>query len=219
MSKVRLLLSVGGNPQNYVEAVQAAGAEAIAQYLPEVTAEYDGLILCGGTDMDPKYYHQEINGSVNIDHERDTAELALLKVYVEAGKPVLGICRGHQLINVYFGGSLHQHLPETDLHRSGTKTDITHRVSAVENSILQGFYGTSFTVNSAHHQAVDQLGEGLRATAYWNEQYVEAFEHSTLSVFGVQFHPERMCVNNRRADTVDGIEIFRHFIDICQKRR
>ena len=215
MKKVRLLLSGNAKLQYYVDAVNAAGGEAIAKYLPEISTDYDGLILCGGNDFDPKYYHQEMNGSVNIDHQRDTVEFALLKAFVDAGKPILGICRGHQMINVFFGGSLHQDLPEKHLHTNGQIPDITHTITAKENSILYNLYGPSFQVNSAHHQAIDKIGDGLIATSYWRNTYVESLEHCSKQIYGVQWHPERMCVNQKRADTIDGIKLFDWFIHVC----
>ncbi len=214
---VRILLSGNTNLQYYFDAVNAAGGEAIAKYPPDISADYDGLILCGGGDVDPKYYNQEINGSVKIDAERDTVEFALLKAFVENKKPVLGICRGHQLINVYFGGSLYQDIPERNLHINRQDFYIAHDVTSKENSVVHNLYGPMFTVNSSHHQAIDRLGKDLIATAYWNNQYVEAIEHNSLPIYGMQWHPERMCVNQRRNDTVNGIEFFNWFINVCKE--
>lgn len=219
MNKVRLLLSGKRKLQYYIDAVNAAGGEATAAYLPEISTGFDGLILCGGNDIDPKHYHQQIDGSVDIDHQRDAVEFALLKAFVDAGKPVLGICRGHQLINVFFGGNLHQDLPEKQFHSSGPDLDITHSVTATENSVLSGLYGPSFQVNSYHHQAIDRLGDGLVATAHWNDRLIEAFEHCSKPIYGVQWHPERMCVSCKNEHTVDGIKIFEWFINICQKQK
>ena len=216
---VRLLLSGNTNLQYYVDAVNAAGGEAVAKYLPEINTDYDGLILCGGNDIEPNRYNQEMKGSVNIDAQRDEVEFALLKAFVEAGKPVLGICRGHQLINVYFGGSLYQDIPESHLHTNKQDFYIAHKVTAKENSIVHRLHGFSFSVNSSHHQAIDRLGKGLIATAYWNDQYVEAIEHTSLPIYGVQWHPERMCVSQRREDTVDGIGFFEWFLKVCKEKK
>ena len=131
----------------------------------------------------------------------------------------MGICRGHQLINVYFGGTLYQDLPEAVLHKKKNGDDNIHEVRAVSDSIPGRLYGKSFSTNSSHHQAVKKLGEGLRATAFWNEQYIEAVEHETLPVFGVQWHPERMCFKHERDDTVCGAGIFKYFIETCEKYR
>lgn len=216
--KPRILLSGNAKLQYYVDAVEIAGAEAFAKYLPDITTDYDGLILCGGNDINPKYYCEEVNGSVDIDDARDEVEFSLLKAYLEAGKPILGICRGFQIINVFFGGSLCQHLPETNFHRSEMNIDVIHDITTVENSILNELYGSTFSVNSFHHQAIDKLGNNLRATAMWNDKYVEAYEHESLPVFGVQWHPERMCAAHIRNDTVDGIKVFNHFVDMCKNK-
>ena len=142
----------------YIDAIEKLGAVAEATYLPRINTDFDGLILCGGVDVDPHRYGEEINGSEKIDYDRDAAEFALLKAYVEAGKPVFGICRGHQLINVFFGGSLYQDIPEAVLHKKQEKQDSVHAVRALSDSILQKLYGEHFFVNSAHHQAIKALG-------------------------------------------------------------
>lgn len=218
MHKPRILLSGNKKLQYYVDAVNGLGASAVAEYLPEINANYDGLILCGGNDIDPTYYGEEINGSVDIDYARDKVEFALLKAYLEAGKPVLGICRGYQLINVFFGGSLHQDIENAKEHSSFSDFDLIHRVHAVKGSIAEKLYGDDFVVNSFHHQAVNKLGAGLKVTMMSGDNTViEGFEHNSLPVFGVQWHPERMCFNQKRADTVDGAEIFKYFIQMCKK--
>ena len=218
MNRVKILLSGNTNLQYYIDAVNGVGAVADAKYLPDIGTNYDGLILCGGNDIHPKYYSEQIDGAVNIDNDRDTLEFALLKAYIDAGKPVLGICRGYQLINIFFGGSLYQNLPESHLHTNGTDFYCTHTVTADEDSILGKLYGTAFSVNSAHHQAVKVLGSGLHATARWADKYIEAYEHVSLPIFGVQWHPERMCFSQKRTDTVDGTKIFEYFIKMCEKR-
>ena len=218
MSKLRILLSCGDEPQLYEEAVIALGAEPTAKYLPEIDDGYDGLILCGGVDVDPARYGEELDGSVDVDVKRDEVEYALIKAYLDAGKPILGICRGHQILNVYFGGSLHQDIPEVAEHRQKGEDKI-HGVTASPDSILGRLYGESFNVNSVHHQALKALGEGFRATADWQGQYVEAIEHVTLPIFSVQWHPERICFRNKREGVSDGAEIIKYFIDLCKEYR
>lgn len=217
MEKLRFLLSAKGKQQYYADAIAGVGAVAITEYPPKIDTGYDGLILCGGGDIDPKFYGEPVDGSKYIDEERDSLEFALLKAYVEAGKPVFGICRGFQVINVYFGGSMHQDIPESALHSAKEPPDASHSVTAAADSILGKLYGTSFRVNSSHHQAVKEIGKGLRPTAWWNDQYVEALEHESLPVFGVQWHPERMCFTKKREDTVDGVELFKYFVEFCKK--
>lgn len=218
MKPVRILLSGKNNLQYYVDAVNGLGAEATAKYLPEIDDTYDGLILCGGNDINPQHYHEEIDGSVNIDYARDETEFALLQAYINARKPVLGICRGFQLINIFFGGSLYQDLPDASFHTNKTDFYITHEVSSTNDNILAQLYGTVFTVNSCHHQAIKELGNDLCATAFWRGKYIEAFEHLSLPILAVQWHPERMCFSQARADAVDGSPLFMHFIQMCKKR-
>ena len=210
--KIKILVSTPktGDPQAYINAINKAGADAEAKYLPEADTDYDGLLLCGGSDVDPEYYGEKIDGAVGIDADRDAAEFAVIKAFAEAGKPILGICRGHQFLNVFFGGSLYQHLPESDMHRSTNGEKITHEVTADADTIVSELYGTVFTTNSTHHQAVKRIGTGLRATARWENKYVEACEHTTLPIFSVQWHPERM---------ENGAKIFEHFIKLCMENK
>lgn len=216
--KPKILLSGNQKLQNYIDAVNGTGGLAVAKYLPEINTDYDGLILCGGNDIDPMYYDEEIDGAVDIDYARDEAEFALLKEFIEIGKPVMGICRGCQLINVFFGGSLYQDINNAAEHSSFSDFDLIHRVIAVKGSTAEKIYGTDFVVNSFHHQAIKKLGKELKATMMSvDNTVIEGFEHDSLPVFGVQWHPERMCFSKRRADTVDGVAIFEHFVGMCEK--
>ena len=210
-------MSASKNFEVYCDAVNGCGGIATAKYLPEIDTSYDGLILCGGNDSDPKYYGEEINGAVNIDYNRDAVELALADSFIKAGKAVMGICRGHQLLNIYFGGTLYQDLENAKEHSSFADYDLIHTVTAQKGSVAERLYGDSFTVNSYHHQGIKKLGENLIPTIFSGD-IIEGFEHSTLKVFGVQWHPERMCCSNKRYDTVDGAEIFKYFIELCKNK-
>lgn len=214
----KILLSGASEHQNYVDAVRLLGAEVNAGYLPEVAPDCDGLILCGGSDIHPGRYGEEIDGSVDIDLARDEVEFALLEAYIKAGKPILGICRGHQLINVFFGGSLWQDIPEAALHTRKNGRDAAHTVNAIPDSVVGRLYGERFAVNSSHHQALKAVGKGLRVTARWEDSRIEAIEHETLPIIGVQWHPERMCFRHKREDTVCGEALLRYFIDLCRTR-
>ena len=219
MKKVKLLLSGRQRIEYYIDAVERLGAEVVAKYLPEIDTQYDGLILCGGSDVDPKYFNEPINGSVNIDNERDENEFALLKAYIDAKKPIFGICRGFQLINIYFGGTLYQDIEEADQHKRIDQKDSVHSITADENSIIGRLYGKNVSINSAHHQAIKDLGKGLKATAYWQDKYAEAFEHTELPIIGVQWHPERTCFSMARNDTCDGSKLIEYFIKMCEDKK
>jgi putative glutamine amidotransferase len=216
MKELKVLLSSGKTtPASYISALERLGAEGVHEWPPKYSEEYDGLLLCGGSDVDPKHYGEDINGSVGIDAERDAAEFELMNAFIAAGKPIMGICRGHQFINVYFGGSLYQNIEEAELHKGGK----AHLVTSEPDSVVRSLYGESFSVNSTHHQATKELGKGLRVAATWNGKYVEATEHTSLPIITVQWHPERMCFDYSREDTVDGALIIKHFVEMCKKNK
>ncbi|MBD5132899.1 MAG: gamma-glutamyl-gamma-aminobutyrate hydrolase family protein [Clostridiales bacterium] len=217
--KPRILISTGGgDAANYLAAIEAAGGMGEARYLPAPDLGYDGLLLTGGDDIDPALFGQENHGSVGIDQARDRAELALLDAFLGANKPVLAICRGHQVVNVWLGGDLIQDLgPELDpFHRQDEPGDRVHLVRAEEGSLLHRLYGPVFPVNSSHHQALGRLGRGLTVTVRSEGGVIEAVEHDSLPLISVQFHPERMTGEKARPDTVDGGAIFRAFLKLCK---
>lgn len=207
-----------GKTNYYEDALRNLGAFPLPGYCPAPDLSCDGLILCGGGDLDSSLFGQESQGSEPPDPARDQAELALFRAFFQAGKPILGICRGMQLINVALGGSLIQDLPShvRTFHR-GTGEDLVHPIRTLEGSVLHQLYGPLFSVNSFHHQAVDRLGEGLRATAWSEGGVVEALDCPGQPILAVQFHPERMAFSKRRLDTVDGAPILSHFLTLCQQ--
>lgn len=207
-----------GHLSNYCQAVCGAGGLPVAEYAPTPDLGCQGLLLAGGGDIDPAYFGQKNRGSAPADPTRDQRELALFQAFAQAGKPIFGICRGMQLINVALGGTLHQDLPAAVApFHSDPDSDLVHPIRSLEGSLLHRLYGTVFSVNSAHHQAVDRLGEGLHATAWAEGGFAEAIEHDSLPILAVQFHPERMSFNHRRRDTVDGSSLLCYFLDLCQK--
>lgn len=215
---MKILLLAKAQQENYIRAVEACGAQAVVKYLPDEDIDYDGMIFCGGSDVHPQYYGQPVDGSVDMDEERDRTEMALMKRFVQTGKPIFGICRGMQLLNVALGGTLIQHLPQVKEHRAEKKDDIVHEVIATKGSIFEEIYGERFYVNSFHHQAIDTVGEGLRVTLRSKDgSVVEGCEHIKKPYFGVQWHPERMCLAMRREDTIDGIKLFERFIKACEE--
>ena len=211
---MNILISIGKNsdPANYVRAVEQAGGIANAAYLPEPELSYDGLILAGGGDMEPTFYGQKNCGSASIDLCRDKAELTLLDLFSKAGKPILGICRGHQVVNVWAGGGLIQDLGEQNAIHQRVDYDKVHMLFA-GMGLLKDLYGSQVRVNSAHHQGVGPLGRGLRVTARSADGVIEAMEHEVFPIWTTQFHPERMT----GPDTADGSAIFRWFIEKCKQ--
>lgn len=216
--KPKILISTGGgDAANYLNAVRAAGGEGDARYLPAPDLSYGGLLLTGGDDIDPALFSQENRGSRGIDRARDDAELALLDAFCAAGKPVLAICRGHQMVNVWLGGDLIQDLgPDLGPFHQKETGDQVHPVQAERGSLLHRLYGPVFPVNSSHHQGLGRLGRGLRAAAWSEDGVVEAVEHESLPLISVQFHPERMTGALARPDTVDGGKIFRAYLELCK---
>ena len=215
----RILISgVKKSRFDYENAVSQCGGIPESYYLPPMDLSCDGLILCGGPDVAPCYYGQSNLACGELDEERDRIEMELLRAYVELKKPVLGVCRGLQLINVALGGDLKQDIGEYLhlFHSAWGEPDYrVHPIRAKEGSALRDAYGESFMVNSCHHQAIDHLGTGLHAVAWAESGIIEAVEHESLPVSAVQFHPEQMCFLKKRADTVDGSLIFKRFLETC----
>ena len=181
--------------KNYVNALALVGAP-----LTETPENADVLLLPGGGDMHPRFYGQALDGSEDLDEARDARELTLIDNFLCAGKPVIGICRGLQVLNVYFGGTLRQHI---EGHCQIDGVDRLHVINTAPG-LLRTLYGARFTVNSAHHQAVRRLGKGLCVLACADDGTVEAVGHKTLPVFAVQWHPERLCGAFAQPGAADG---------------
>jgi putative glutamine amidotransferase len=188
-------------PASYVQQVAAAGG--IPVLLPPVAgvaaavSRLDGLILTGGGDIDPGRYGESPHPrTTRVSEPRDAAELELLDAVFAAGLPVLGVCRGMQLVNVARGGTLRQHLPEDAGHATVPGTYGSHPVRVAPGTRLAGILGDGadrIDVPTAHHQAVDALGDGLVATAWAADGVVEAMELNAAGdpfVLAVQWHPE-----------------------------
>ncbi len=200
------------NLTNYIDALKENDIEVIATLDVDEAIKCDGLLLPGGGDIDPVYYGEEMNGSDEPDRELDKAQRDILDAFVKAKKPILGICRGMQLINIYFGGSLHQDLVTRDIHTRKNDNDSIHSVKSVEEgNLFEKFYGKTFNINSAHHQGTKKLGKGLKEVLRSEDGVCEAVIHEELPIIATQFHPERMSYKQRRDDTVVGEEIFKYF--------
>jgi putative glutamine amidotransferase len=189
-------------PATYVAAVRRAGGAPVL--LPSggddalaVLPRLDGLVLTGGSDVDPAHFGQEAHPEVyGIDPDRDRSDLAFVHAARSAGLPMLAICRGMQVVNVALGGTLHQHVPDvvdgSVSHRADPPGALLHDVTVDASSQLAEVMG-ALTVRgmSWHHQAVDELGKGLRPVAHAPDGIVEAVamdDHPWCLV--VQWHPE-----------------------------
>jgi putative glutamine amidotransferase len=189
------------SPRTYSLAVQRAGGLALILPPDDVAAEspdelldmLDALILAGGSDIDPGSYgaqpHPETRGT---RPERDRFEIGLGTRALERDMPVLGVCRGMEMLNVIQGGTLNQHLPDLELHRHTPGAFIDHRVRLEPGSLAGLVVGAELTeVKSAHHQGLETLGDGVVASGYADDGVVEAIElpDKTFAV-GVLWHPE-----------------------------
>ena len=155
----------------------------------------------------PAFFGQENKGSKNIDVSMDQAQFSALTMFVLLKKPVLGICKGLQIINIYFGGDMIQDLPSAQIH-SYIDGDQFHPTQIEKGSYLYKLYGTSLTVNSAHHQGIGRLGKSLFSVQKSQDGIIEAIAHESLPILGVQWHPERM------EDPVS-IPLFQYFLNLC----
>ena len=193
---------------NYCNAILLAGGEITQD---EVAAQ--GLLLPGGGDMDPALYGGEDTGLCrDVDQIRDNAELALCRRFLEDGRPILGICRGAQVLAVALGGTLLQDVSCHGPLPGGA--DSVHDTRTA--GILSDLYGPECTVNSCHHQAVDHLPDCCRILQVSSDGVIEAFAHRCLPFLGIQWHPERLCGRFSRPDAVGGLPLLRFFLTLGQ---
>ena len=191
----------GGIPVIFPTVADSALAAALV-------ASVDGVIFSGGPDLDPSYYGETVwNETVSVDTLRDASDLLLMRAALASRKPIMGICRGEQLLNVVLGGSLYQDIPtqvDTLVKHGGGSI---HRIGVEKGSVLYELFGKdSLTINSFHHQAVKKAAPGIRVTAYADNGIVEAYEYGDRLI-AFQFHPEGMA---RVDDT--WLAPFRYFV-------
>lgn len=215
-----------GKDSPYFRALLAVGARADEVELLSpgdstraLAGDFDGVLFAGGEDVDPKLYGEQTKySSVHVSRARDEFELALLDRALEPGLPILGICRGTQIINVKFGGTLIQDLKSDagvalEHKQAGSRGETTHAVTLTEpeSHLGEAFQG-SCSVNSLHHQAIKRVGRGLKVTAYSEDGLVEAVEAAAEYPFllAVQWHPEEM------VDRPEQRNIFKQFVARCR---
>lgn len=188
-------------PRRYTDMVAAGGGQPVLlppqPGITSVLARLDGLVLSGGGDIDPARYGADRDPATDpANPGRDDAEIELARQAIAAGVPLLGICRGLQVVNVALGGTLHQHLPALVGHEGHSPEAGgygSHKVSVAAGSQLAGVLGrTEAAVPTHHHQSVGQLGTGLIATAWTDDGTIEAAELPEPAPFmiAVQWHPE-----------------------------
>lgn len=197
-----------GQAHTYVDAIRLAGGVPVlipiaqsAEETKDIFDRLDGIVFSGGNDITPGIYHSEQTHARKLDTPRDTHEVTLMRLALAANKPILAICRGMQLLNVVRGGTLYQDIVEEIPHamnHDGHHPDVTepllHSLRVVPESHLATVLGaTQVDANSFHHQAVKDLGEGLRINAQSEDGVVEGVEDMRHGyVMGVQAHPESL---------------------------
>lgn len=213
----------------YSDAVfQAGGIALLIPYtvedhvIQQLSLKLDGLILTGGGDIDPTLFDEEPHpGLGQIVPDRDEMEIALIEQFMEQNKPILGICRGCQILNIALGGDMYQDLTaqkQTILQHAqkAPRYHASHTITIVEDTLLHSIYQKGLSkVNSFHHQSVRNVVEPFRVSAVSRDGVIEAFESKEHRfVMGVQWHPEDMVKNDP-----DAYRLFGAFVDACSKRK
>lgn len=180
--------------KNYENALKRLGLSHQTTLNPEAADQATHLLLPGGGDITPAFFGQMDHGSRNVDTELDILQFRLLSRFVAQKKPVLGICKGLQLINVHFGGDVTQHIDTAELHRWKGRDQFHHvyHCDLGRRDFFYQLYGSSAFVNSAHHQAINRPGDGLIPVCRSGDNIIEGLAHKRLPILAVQWHPERL---------------------------
>jgi putative glutamine amidotransferase len=215
--------------KDYITSLIKAGAiPLILPIAPGSCAEQytelcDGFLLSGGCDVNPKFFDQDPMPDCGIfDTERDEMEFQLVRQSIKKGKPVFGICRGLQVMNVALGGTLIQDIASELDHpiqheQKVSRREGSHRVRLEKDTHLFQVLGEQETVmvNSLHHQSIDRLGDGLRTAAFSADGIIEAMDMTENGLMGVQWHPESMTAGG--SDMMLGL--FKHFVTLCKEMK
>lgn len=210
--------------QSYVRAVENSGGVPIVipvntnkENIKRQIALVDGIIISGGIDVNPTLYNEEpIPGLGEVHPETDEFDIEAIRVTLEMKKPILGICRGLQVINIALGGTLYQDLNCSECskikHIQNTKPYLgTHYIEIKEKSHISEVLGNKILVNTYHHQSIKRLGKELEAIAYSNDGIIEAIQgKGDTFLLGVQWHPELMIEKDERM-----LNLFKKFISEC----
>ncbi|MFC7442261.1 gamma-glutamyl-gamma-aminobutyrate hydrolase family protein [Laceyella putida] len=215
--------------KGYSDAIiEAGGVPLLIPYttedevIIEMSRALDGLLLSGGGDIDPTLFDEEpLPGLGRIDPDRDEMEIALIEHFISQDKPILGICRGCQILNIALGGGMYQDLPSQKQNllqhtQRAPRHHASHTITIEENTILHQIYRKTVTkVNSFHHQAVREVLPPLRVSAMARDGVIEAFEsESHRFVVAVQWHPEEMV----KTDS-DTPRLFAAFVEACKEQQ
>ncbi|MDE5937659.1 MAG: gamma-glutamyl-gamma-aminobutyrate hydrolase family protein [Lachnospiraceae bacterium] len=188
---------IAGRPadtKNYENTIKSLGVSCFVSLDPRQADAATHLLLPGGGDITPAFFGQTDRGSLHIDTELDILQFDILARFAAQKKPVLGICKGLQLINVHFGGDVIQHIDTAENHK-WVGRDQFHYVFHCDlgrRDFFYQLYGSSSKVNSAHHQAVNRTGEGLVPVCRAGDNVIEGLIHTALPILAVQWHPERL---------------------------
>ena len=198
---------------NYVRYIQTMHVTPVVTLNMEEVSVCDALLLPGSGDITPAFFGEKNHGSRNIDTELDIRQLLAFDLALKSRQPVLGICKGMQIINVGLGGKIIQDLaPFASRRHRYENGDKYHTSVIICGSWLSRLYGQETCVNSAHHQALGSLGQGLEAVQTCPlDGCIEGIVHKTLPVLGVQWHPER--IDCAKSGT-DGRKILEYFISL-----
>lgn len=178
----------GLNLTNYVYAAKRAGASVILSKNTALSKYADALILSGGGNVNPHLYKKCAKRLDNVDTATDVAELYLIESFLNARKKIIGVCKGLQILNAYFGGTLKY----VNNHSALSRGDRFHNIITVKNTFLREIYGEKKCVNSAHVMAIDKLAPDLSVSAIASDGVIEGVYCKKHGVYAVQFHPERL---------------------------
>lgn len=180
--------------QNYEHTLMKLGIPFLVSLNADHTDSATHLILPGGGDITPAFFGQSDRGSLHVDTKLDILQFEILARFTAQKKPVLGICKGLQVINVHFGGDITQHIDTAENHKWVGRDQFHYvfRCNLGRKDFFYQLYGNSIKVNSAHHQAINRMGEGLVPVCRAGDNVIEGLIHTSLPILAVQWHPERL---------------------------